>query len=80
MNQYVLVYRGEPKFKDPAEGKKHMARWMAWVASVGKAMVNPGVPFGITKIVSSRGVSKATADRATSNDRPSAAASSAPVA
>ncbi len=57
MSNYVLTYYGEPKFKSPEEGGKYMAKWQAWVGNLGDALVNPGVPFGKSKTVSSNGVS-----------------------
>jgi len=57
MANYVFTYHGEPKFKNPEESGKYMARWQAWVGNLGKALVNPGVPFGKSKAVSSSGVS-----------------------
>jgi len=34
-----------------------MAKWKTWVADLGDAVVNPGSPMGMSKIVSSTGVS-----------------------
>ncbi len=56
MKQYVFAYYGEPKFKNPDDGKKHMAEWGAWMKLLGKVMVNPGVPLKATKTVSFKGV------------------------
>ena len=33
-----------------------MARWKAWIAGLGDAVVNPGTPLGMSKTVSSDGV------------------------
>lgn len=57
MSNYVLTYYGEPKFKSPEEGGKYMTKWQAWVSGLGATLVNPGVPFGKSKTVSSSGVS-----------------------
>ena len=57
MPNYVFTYYGEPKFKSPEEGSEYMAKWQAWVGNLGDALVNPGVPFGKSKTVSSDGVS-----------------------
>ena len=56
MNKYVFAYYGEPQFKNPKEGKKHMAEWGAWMQILGKSMTDPGVPLKATKTVSSKGV------------------------
>lgn len=57
MPNYAFTYYGEPKFERPEEGAKHMEKWQAWMGGLGDAMVNPGVPFGAAKLVSSAGVS-----------------------
>ena len=57
MKNYVFVYYGEPKFKSPEEGAKYREKWMVWMGGLGKALVNPGVPIGKPKTVSSGGVS-----------------------
>ena len=57
MKTYTFAYYGEPKFKRNEEGSKYMAKWKSWVGELGDALVNPGVPFGKSKTVSSSGVS-----------------------
>ncbi len=57
MKQFAFVYYGEPKFKGPEEGAKYMEKWGSWAGSLGKALVNPGVPLKRGKTVSSGGVS-----------------------
>src|SRR5260370_37911782 len=57
LNNYAFAYYGEPKFESPEEGAKYMAKWRAWAGGLGDALVNPGVPFGNPKTVSSGGVS-----------------------
>ena len=57
MPNYAFTYYGEPKFSSPEEGGKYMAKWQAWVGGLGDVMVDPGVPFGKSKTVSSSGVS-----------------------
>ena len=52
MNKYVFAYYGEPKFKSPEEGKKHMTEWGAWMKTLENSMVDPGVPLKATKTVS----------------------------
>ena len=34
----------------------HMEKWKAWVASLGDAVVNPGTPLPVSKIVTTDGV------------------------
>ena len=57
MSDYIIAYYGGKKPESPEEGAKHMAKWKAWVASLGDAVVNPGTPLGKSRIVSSAGVS-----------------------
>ncbi len=57
MHNYVFAYYGEPRFKSPEEGAKYMAKWKTWMDGLGDALVNPGVPMGKPKTVSSSGVS-----------------------
>jgi hypothetical protein len=62
MPNYVIAYHGLPKFQTPQEGAAAMAKWKAWVGSLGDAVVNPGTPLGEGKLVSSGGVSDRGAD------------------
>jgi hypothetical protein len=57
MPSYVIAYHGGKKPASPEEGAKHMAKWKAWVGGLGDAVVNPGTPLGMSKTVSSGGVS-----------------------
>ena len=56
MPQFVFAYHGGKMPEDPEEGAKLMARWEAWMAGLGDAMVNPGHPVGKSSTVSSSGV------------------------
>ena len=56
MPDYVFAYHGGKEPESPEEGAKSMARWQAWVAGLGDAVVNPGTPLGMSKTVSSDGV------------------------
>ncbi len=57
MSNYILAYHGGKKPESPEEGDKHMAKWKAWIDGLGDAVVNPGTPLGMSKTVSSDGVS-----------------------
>ena len=57
MSNYVFAYHGGKKPESPQEGAKLMAKWKAWVGGLGDAVVNPGTPLGMSKTVSSGGVS-----------------------
>ncbi len=57
MANYVFIYAGEPSFTSREEGTAYMAKWQSWVTGLGGAVINPGNPFGTSKIVSASGVS-----------------------
>ncbi len=57
MSEYLFAYHGGKKPGSPEEGAKQMEKWKAWVGGLGDAMVNPGTPLGMSKTVSSGGVS-----------------------
>lgn len=53
MPNYVFAYHGSKRPPNPAQ---HMARWKAWIAGLGDALVNPGVAVGKSKTMSADGV------------------------
>ena len=57
MPSYIFAYHGGKKPESPEERAKHMAKWKAWIGGLGDAVVNPGTPLGMSKTVSSGGVS-----------------------
>ncbi len=57
MPNFVFAYHGGKKPESPEEGAKLMAKWKAWIGGLGDAVVNPGTPLGMSKTVSSSGVS-----------------------
>jgi hypothetical protein len=52
MANYMLVYRGGATPADDEEMAAAMARWEAWFASLGDAVVDWGSPFGRSATVS----------------------------
>jgi hypothetical protein len=60
MRKYLIAYHSGPT--SPQQGAEQMARWKAWLASLGDAVINPGTPLGSGKLVSSEGVSDRPAD------------------
>ncbi len=58
MKNYVLIYRGGPKFASREEGAAYMEKWKAWMDGMGDAVVNRGAPFGRTMIVNADGASE----------------------
>ena len=53
MPQYVMVYLGGNPPATPEDGKKHMAQYMEWLASLGDAAVSPANPLRNTSTVNS---------------------------
>jgi len=56
MSNYIFAYHGGKKPESPEAGAELMAQWQAWIGGLGDAMVNPGNPLGMSKTVSSGGV------------------------
>ncbi len=56
MQKFVFAYHGRPDIETKEEGMAHMEKWKAWMASLGDAVVDPGVPVGMSKTVSATGV------------------------
>ena len=49
MSKYIMIYKGEAT--DTADmteeqGREVMAKWGAWMGTVGEALVDVGTPFG----------------------------------
>ena len=57
MSNYIFAYHGGKKPDSPEEGAKLMVKWNAWLDGLGDAAVDPGSPLGMSKTVSSAGVS-----------------------
>ncbi len=56
MPKFIFAYHGGKAPETPEEGEKVMAQWRAWFDSLGSAVVDPGHPLGMSKTVSSSGV------------------------
>lgn len=56
MPKYVFAYHGKPDFQTKEEGMAHMTKWREWSASLGAAMVDPGMPVGMSKTVTANGI------------------------
>jgi hypothetical protein len=51
MPQFVITYLGGNQPSSPEEGKKNMAKYMEWIASLGENAVSPMNPFKNTSTV-----------------------------
>lgn len=58
MANYILAYHPGKMPGSPQEAAALRARWSAWVAKLGDAMVDPGTPLGKSFTVSAAGVSE----------------------
>jgi hypothetical protein len=55
---FLITYQGGgPPPSTPEQREQMMSAFMAWAGSVGSAMVDPGAPLGMSKVVTSEGVS-----------------------
>lgn len=57
MPNYLFVYHGGAHPNSPEEGEKVIAKWMSWIGGHGAAFVDPGNPVGMSKTVTTSGVS-----------------------
>lgn len=57
MAKFLFVYYGGHQFKSKEEGMAHMGKWRAWMKGLGDAVIDPGMPVGPSKTVSSNGIS-----------------------
>ena len=55
MARYVIVYLGGDQPASEEEGKRHFAKYMEWLSSLGDSAVSPANPFKDTKTVSPDG-------------------------
>ena len=58
MPQYIFTYHGGKQPATQEEGQKSMEEWKDWAANLGPALVNPGTPVGITRVLTKDGVSE----------------------
>lgn len=56
MANFMIAYHGGKQPSSKEEGMANMAKWKAWVESLGENVVNPGTPLTDSKNVTSSGV------------------------
>lgn len=56
MKKFVFAYHGAPRFETPDAGKAHMEAWRTWMAGLGGAVIDPGLPLGDARTVSADGI------------------------
>ncbi len=55
MTQFVFVYLGGDHPSSPEQASKHFDKYMAWLSSLGDAVVSPTIPLKDTHTVSPDG-------------------------
>lgn len=56
MQKFMLAYHGGKRPSSPEEGKAHMENWKKWIQDLGDAVVNPGTPLPVSKIITAETV------------------------
>ncbi|TMM52547.1 YciI family protein [Sulfitobacter sabulilitoris] len=56
MPNFIMAYHGGKTPDTPEEGERVMAEWTDWFSKMGKAVVDPGNPVGMSKTVTAKGV------------------------
>ena len=57
MAQFIFTYHGGNMPATPEEGRASMQKWKTWAQNLGSALINPGTPVGMTKVLTAQGVS-----------------------
>lgn len=55
MTQFVIVYLGGNQPSSPEEGKKHFAKYMEWMTSLGDSVISPMNPLKDTSVIAPDG-------------------------
>lgn len=55
MANFILMYKGGDRPESEEKGAAMRAEWSAWIAALGTAIVEPGIPFGQSAAVASDG-------------------------
>lgn len=56
MPGFMIAYYGGRGPSSEEEGRAMMEKWKAWVEGLGEAVINPGTPLPVSKIVTSGSV------------------------
>jgi len=56
MQNFMIAYYGGKQPSSKEEGMAMQEKWKAWIEGLGEAVINPGTPLPISKIVTSSGV------------------------
>jgi len=55
MSQFIIVYLGGNQPSNPEEGKKHFAKYMEWMTSLGDSVVSAMNPLKNTSVIAPDG-------------------------
>jgi hypothetical protein len=58
MFKYILAYHGAKMPDNPQEAANLMTKFIAWVESLGDAVIHPGTALGRSRIVSASGITE----------------------
>ena len=56
MPNFILAYHGKPDVETKEDGAALMTAWKAWITDLGDAVVDPGMPVGMSKTITVDGV------------------------
>jgi hypothetical protein len=56
MENFMIAYYGGNRPASKEAGMAQMEKWKAWVAGLGEAIINPGTPLPVSKIVTASSV------------------------
>ena len=56
MKNFMIAYYGGTQPNSQEEGMAQVEKWKAWVKDLGEAVVNPGTPLPVSKIVTSNSI------------------------
>lgn len=56
MERFMIAYYGGNQPRSKEEGMAQLEQWKSWVRGLGDAIVNPGTPLPVSKLVTSSSV------------------------
>ena len=56
MPKFIFAYHGRPDIQTKEDGAAHMEKWTAWSASLGDAVIDPGMALGASKTLTPDGI------------------------
>jgi hypothetical protein len=56
VSKFVFAYHGGSRSMSAEQGREHMRKWQAWMAGLGGAVIDHGMPTGPGVTVAAEGV------------------------